>query len=388
MKTYKEEEVSKLIHDVKNPLTSIISFSEMLLEDDSLSQEERSELLQIIYEEAKRISDILNAFREKKEVVKKKEEIKTNEEETGSVPSQGKAKILVVDDDGSIRRVIRMDLEKAGYIVYTAYNGIEGLEMVKEVEPDLIISDIEMPKMDGVEFYEKLRAEDTSIPFIFLTGSSDEERKISVLKLGVDGYLTKPFSKKELIVRVESLLEKAKKITQNIYVDALTKVYNRKFINEKLPAKIEKAIDTFTPLSVAMCDIDHFKKINDVYGHQAGDMVLSFLGSFLKTHVRGNDIVARYGGEEFLILLEGIEKKDAYNVMERLRETLSKEEIDIDNGRKIKITISIGISSFPDDGSTLKELIEASDIALYKAKNGGRNRVILAENTKKEDTNG
>ncbi len=388
MKTYKEEEVSKLIHDVKNPLTSIISFSEMLLEDDSLSQEERSELLQIIYEEAKRISDILNAFREKKEVVKKKEEIKTNEEETGFVPSQGKAKILVVDDDGSIRRVIRMDLEKAGYIVYTAYNGIEGLEMVKEVEPDLIISDIEMPKMDGVEFYEKLRAEDTSIPFIFLTGSSDEERKISVLKLGVDGYLTKPFSKKELIVRVESLLEKAKKITQNIYVDALTKVYNRKFINEKLPAKIEKAIDTFTPLSVAMCDIDHFKKINDVYGHQAGDMVLSFLGNFLKTHVRGNDIVARYGGEEFLILLEGIEKKDAYNVMERLRETLSKEEIDIDNGRKIKITISIGISSFPDDGSTLKELIEASDIALYKAKNGGRNRVILAENTKKEDTNG
>ncbi len=388
MKTYKEEEVSKLIHDVKNPLTSIISFSEMLLEDDSLSQEERSELLQIIYEEAKRISDILNAFREKKEVVKKKEEIKTNEEETGFVPSQGKAKILVVDDDGSIRRVIRMDLEKAGYIVYTAYNGIEGLEMVKEVEPDLIISDIEMPKMDGVEFYEKLRTEDTSIPFIFLTGSSDEERKISVLKLGVDGYLTKPFSKKELIVRVESLLEKAKKITQNIYVDALTKVYNRKFINEKLPAKIEKAIDTFTPLSVAMCDIDHFKKINDVYGHQAGDMVLSFLGNFLKTHVRGNDIVARYGGEEFLILLEGIEKKDAYNVMERLRETLSKEEIDIDNGRKIKITISIGISSFPDDGSTLKELIEASDIALYKAKNGGRNRVILAENTKKEDTNG
>ncbi len=388
MKTYKEEEVSKLIHDVKNPLTSIISFSEMLLEDDSLSQEERSELLQIIYEEAKKISDILNAFKEKKEVVKKKEEIKTNEEETGFVPSQGKAKILVVDDDGSIRRVIRMDLEKAGYIVYTAYNGIEGLEMVKEVEPDLIISDIEMPKMDGVEFYEKLRAEDTSIPFIFLTGSSDEERKISVLKLGVDGYLTKPFSKKELIVRVESLLEKAKKITQNIYVDALTKVYNRKFINEKLPAKIEKAIDTFTPLSVAMCDIDHFKKINDVYGHQAGDMVLSFLGNFLKTHVRGNDIVARYGGEEFLILLEGIGKKDAYNVMERLREALSKEEIDIDNGRKIKITISIGISSFPDDGSTLKELIEASDIALYKAKNGGRNRVILAENTKKEDTNG
>ncbi len=388
MKTYKEEEVSKLIHDVKNPLTSIISFSEMLLEDDSLSQEERSELLQIIYEEAKKISDILNAFKEKKEVVKKKEEIKTNEEETGFVPSQGKAKILVVDDDGSIRRVIRMDLEKAGYIVYTAYNGIEGLEMVKEVEPDLIISDIEMPKMDGVEFYEKLRAEDTSIPFIFLTGSSDEERKISVLKLGVDGYLTKPFSKKELIVRVESLLEKAKKINQNIYVDALPKVYNRKFLNEKLPAKIEKAIDTFTPLSVAMCDIDHFKKINDVYGHQAGDMVLSFLGNFLKTHVRGNDIVARYGGEEFLILLEGIGKKDAYNVMERLREALSKEEIDIDNGRKIKITISIGISSFPDDGSTLKELIEASDIALYKAKNEGRNRVILAENTKKEDTNG
>ncbi len=388
-KIYTKEEVSKLIHDIRNPLTSIISFSKMLIkEGDSISKEEREEFLQLIYEESKRINDILDTFRKKREPTRKKESLSNVSNLTLLDATQGRAKILVVDNDGSIRRLIKMDLEKIGYTVYTAYNVGEALSFIEKFEPDLIISDVDMPDTDGLGFRRELENRNIIIPFIFLTSDYNEEKKLSGLKLGADAYLGKPFSIEELIVIIESLLEKAKKFAQSMYIDALTRVYNRKFIEEKLPLKIENALESADSVSLVMCDIDFFKKINDRYGHQAGDRVLSFLGDFLKAHLRGSDVVTRYGGEEFLILLEDTPKQKAYRVMERLRRLLSDREIAIGDGKKIKITISLGISTLREDGNTLKELIESADRALYEAKNKGRNRVVLAENLKKEDLNG
>ncbi len=242
--------------------------------------------------------------------------------------------------------------------------------------------------MNGIELYKKLIAENIIIPFIFITTDGSIQQKIDSLRLGVDGYLTKPFSKEELIALMESLLIKAKRISQNIFIDALTKVYNRKFIEEKLSIKIEKAIEVFKSFSLAMCDIDYFKKINDTYGHETGDKVLAFLGHFLKSHLRDNDIVSRYGGEEFLIFLDNATGDKAYTIMNRLREQLSKEEINIGEGKKLRITISVGISSFPGKYHTFKELVKAADDALYKAKTTGKNKVVLIQNLEKEDING
>ncbi len=389
IKTYTKEEVSKLIHDIRNPLTSIISFSKMLIEDkESISPEEREEFIHLIYEESKRINDIIDVFRKRDESLQKKKSLVNASNSSFSDSIQGKAKILVVDNDGSIRRLIKMDLEKIGYTVYTAYNVKEALSFIEKFEPDLIISDVDMPDIDGLGFREELKNRNIIIPFIFLTSDHNEEKRLNGLKLGADAYLGKPFSIEELIVIIESLLEKAKKIAQSVYIDPLIGIYNRKFIEEKLPLRIKNALDNLIPLSLAMCDIDFFKKINDRYGHQIGDKVLRFLGNFLKVRLRGSDIIARYGGEEFLILLENAPKQKAYKVMERLRGLLAKEKIQIDSKKDIQITVSIGISTLEEDGETIDELIEKADKALYEAKSKGRNRIVLAEKSKKEDLDG
>ncbi len=383
MRMYTEQEVSKLIHDVRNPLTSIMNFSEILLEE-GLTNKETRELLHIIHEESKKIEEILKNFRKNKTDPEKNREILPYEKDISSTFKKGaKAKILVVDDDGSIRRIIRLDLEKSGYEVYTVYNGREALELLNKVEPDLIISDITMPEMSGFELYERLSKENRIIPFIFLTAYDSPEKKIKSLKLGVDAYLTKPFSKEELLARIDSLLSKSKKIFNNIFIDGLTHVFNRRFIDEELPYKISQSMEQFEPISVAMCDIDLFKHVNDTYGHQAGDMVLRFLGKFLKSQLRGDDIVARYGGEEFLIVLENTPKEKAYKVLERIRDNLSHQEVSIGDGKKIKITVSIGLSSFPEDGNNLEELIKVADKALYRAKQTGRNKVAIIKSLKR-----
>ena len=381
MKTYKEEEIKRLIHDIKNPLTSILSFSEMLSNSqEELSEEERKELSDLIHEEAKRIIEILDIFRGKKNRLEesKEEELKSEKEFVYCASKNGQAKILVVDDDGSIRRIIKMDLEKVGYDVYTVYDAEEALKIMDKIEPDIIISDVRMPKIDGFEFYRILKERKKFIPFVFLTANDDIKDKVLGIRLGVDAYLTKPFSKEELLAVVESILLKSKKISMDIFVDPLTKVYNRRFIETKFPKQIERAIELNIPISFVMCDIDHFKRINDTFGHQIGDLVLEFLGKFLKKHVRENDLIARYGGEEFLILLHGVNKNKAYDVVNRLLKDLSGEKIYIGKEKWIKITISAGISSLPEDGTDLETLIKAADRGLYEAKNAGRNRVVLA----------
>ncbi len=391
MKRYTKKEIEKCIQDIENPLTSILSSVDLLINKiTNISQEEEEEVLTLVREEAKRVLAILENLKNHDGDIhlKNSDIIDLLDEPMYNPFAHGRAKILIIDDDGSIRRLLKMDLEKLGYEVYTAYSGKEGFEFIKEIDPDLIISDITIPEMNGIELYKKLITENIIIPFIFITTDGSIQQKIDSLRLGVDGYLTKPFSKEELIALMESLLVKAKRISQNIFIDALTKVYNRKFIEEKLSIKIEKAIELSKSFSLAMCDIDYFKKINDTYGHGAGDKVLTFLGHFFRSHLRDNDIVSRYGGEEFLIFLDGVGGDKAYTIMNRLKEQLSKEEINIGEGKKIRITISVGISSFPGKYHSFKEMVKAADDALYKAKTTGRNKVIIIQNLEKEDING
>jgi len=168
--------------------------------------------------------------------------------------------------------------------------------------------------------------------------------------------------------------------------DPLTKLYNRRFLEETLPISIATANRENKKLAFLMIDMDYFKQVNDTYGHKSGDMVLEQLAQILKSEVRKNDLIIRYGGEEFLIILQNIKsKEDAIKVAEKIRKSVQDTEIEIEEGNIIKKTVSIGVSIYPDNCEKGWECIKYADIALYKAKNSGRNKVVVFEKKLKKE---
>lgn len=286
--------------------------------------------------------------------------------------------ILVVDDSRVVRETISGGLKKAGYNVLTAENGSEGLELVKQSVPDLIISDIVMPEMDGMEFLKALREDPKTeaIPLIFLTAIDEMDNKIMGFQAGADDYITKPVKIEELLVRVAAKLERMKFLRERADLDGLTGLYNRRYFDEKLSEVTTYFRRYESPLSLSIMDIDHFKKVNDNYGHPVGDFVLRELAKITKKNIRDTDIAARYGGEEFAIIMPQTAKFNAYVAMERLRSTIESHKfVEPEKKLGLSITVSIGITQFLPQHDGLIELIERADGALYKAKKNGRNRV-------------
>jgi diguanylate cyclase (GGDEF)-like protein len=253
--------------------------------------------------------------------------------------------------------------------------------MIGEVKPDLIISDISMPEMDGYSLFQQIQKDESTkmIPFVFLSARGDEE-KFQGLEIGVDDYLSKPYDIKEVAVRVETLLGRVEEYTDLSRFDGLTGALTRKAFEESLNSELSKTIKANKPLSLAMADLDIFKNVNDSYGHVVGDFVLSSFVSFLLNNLRGEDILARYGGEEFCMVMPGVSKQTAVEILERIRKSLSETPFLYEkDGLSIRITSSFGVSGYPEDSTTPEELIEKSDRALYTAKRLGRNRVVSFE---------
>ena len=309
-----------------------------------------------------------------------------DEREGGSVRrarpkiEKGKKKILIVDDEPNQVNALVVALTKEGYRVHSTTSARRALEMAREVKPHLIISDISMPEMDGYALFQQIqRDEDTKmIPFIFLSARGDEERYHG-LEIGVDDYLSKPYDIKEVAVRVETLLGRIEEYTDLSRFDGLTGALTRKAFEESLGLELSKTQKNQRPLSVAMADLDFFKNVNDSYGHIVGDFVLKSFVRFLENNLRdGETVLARYGGEEFCIVMPGVDKRTAVEILERIREALSNTPFLYEKeGLNIHITSSFGVSGYPDDGATRDGLIEKSDAALYTAKRMGRNRVVF-----------
>jgi len=293
---------------------------------------------------------------------------------------KGKKKILIVDDEPNQVNALVVALTKEGYRVHSTTSALKALEMAKEVIPDLIISDISMPEMDGYSLFQQIQKDESTkmIPFIFLSARGDEER-FHGLEIGVDDYLSKPYDIKEVAIRVETLLGRVEAYTDLSRFDGLTGALSRKAFEESLGLELSKAQQTQRPLSLTMADLDFFKNVNDSYGHIVGDFVLKSFVLFLQNNLRdGEVILARYGGEEFCIVMPGVEKNKAVEILERIRKSLSETPFLYEKeGLNISITSSFGISGYPEDGATRDGLIEKCDAAMYAAKRMGRNRVVL-----------
>ncbi len=307
-----------------------------------------------------------------------------------SLTGEPAATILLAEDDPVTRMLMTRFLKKAGYEVDAVANGSEALDhMMKRYYP-MLVTDWEMPEMDGVALCKAVRNMqlDGYVYALLLTARDSKEHIIAGLEAGADDYLIKPVHEAELIARLnagrrilnlEHSLRAANQRNRILSItDALTGAYNRRYLMEQLPRELERCRRYAYPLSVLMCDVDHFKKINDVRGHAAGDEVLQQFAARTQKSIRStSDWVARYGGEEFLVVLPETPHDGALHVAEKLRDLIAATPFPTRNG-DCAVTASFGVASTgpngPDISLKVDKLIRAADECLYQSKQNGRNR--------------
>ena len=295
--------------------------------------------------------------------------------------------VAVVDDDVSIRRLVRLFLKREGYAVIECTTGEEARAMLPTTAWDLAILDRKLPDIDGLVLCQELKSKPgfRTRYIIMLTGEDEQEDKVQGLELGADDYITKPFQYPELLARVRAgkrivdlqkeLVETNRRLELLSITDGLTKLHNHRFFQDELARAFEESHRYQRPLSLAMIDIDFFKKVNDTYGHAVGDDVLKRVAEIYRESVRSTDLVARYGGEEFAVMMPETDLEDAMTFAEKIRSIIEATPVQTQAG-PLQITVSLGVASVPRstiNGS--KELIIAADKALYRAKKGGRNQV-------------
>jgi diguanylate cyclase (GGDEF)-like protein len=287
-------------------------------------------------------------------------------------------------------------LTKTGYEVLTASNGEDALQLVESTLPDAILLDVVMPGIDGFETCRRLRENSATreIPIIFMTSLADINSKIEGFEAGGTDYVTKPFFIKEILMRLRLHIErkrmeqdlkseilKRKQMEEKLRIlatkDSLTGLNNRRNFFDIATKAFERYQRYGGDISIIMLDLDHFKRINDSYGHKAGDLVLHFVAQLCVQNLRSVDVVGRYGGEEFVILMPEIGKYEAALAAERLRIVIANGKIDI-GGKTISTTASLGVASNNSHkSSSIEDLLNCADEALYKAKEAGRNRVVV-----------
>ncbi|MGH7720902.1 MAG: diguanylate cyclase [Gemmatimonadaceae bacterium] len=304
-------------------------------------------------------------------------------------------RILIVDDKEDNVEILRARLEASGYRTLSATGGEAALTLIAEEPPDLVLLDVMMPHMDGHEVARRIKG-DGSLPFIPIimqTALDAVENKVEGLDAGADDYITKPINFLELEARVRAML-RLKASQHNLAIandklaiandelsriavtDGLTGLYNRRHLEERLREMFEHSARLHEPLACVLFDLDHFKSVNDTYGHQVGDEVLKQLAGLLKQSAREVDRVGRYGGEEFMVILPGTVLDAAVTFAERARQEVEQRVFTYQGGT-LRRTLSAGVSAWPHPRIRHRdELVRAADEALYAAKALGRNRVV------------
>ena len=294
---------------------------------------------------------------------------------------ESKSNILVVDDNPDKLNLIKAALALAGYNVTTATDGDEALMAIESYQPDLVITDVMMPRMNGYELAQRIRANPVTkfIPVIMQTAAgrrTEDLRRAN--EAGALGYITDPTDLDLLLARTRTLLEFKAYLDvceEAAFTDHLTGLANRRRFERQLEREVARMERYGHPFSLLMIDIDSFKDLNDSFGHDAGDDAIRRLSKVLREGTRGIDLAARIGGEEFAVLLVETSKQGGSEVAERLRAAIKVLEIP----KARHITASFGVAECPTDAHTAAEVLKAADVALYEAKRNGRDRVVATE---------
>ncbi|MDD2899784.1 MAG: diguanylate cyclase [Desulfuromonadaceae bacterium] len=299
--------------------------------------------------------------------------------------------VLIIDDSVTVREQIIRTLESVELFTryYEAEDGLEGFKKLLSSPVDIILCDLEMPRMDGFKFLSMLksRPELQDVPVIILTGRNDRERKVRGLDQGASDYITKPFDNEELVARVRVHL-KIKKLQDDLKrsnelllelsnTDHLTGLFNRRYMMEALEKEVQRCIRKSGNLSLILLDIDHFKQVNDRFGHLQGDAVLQKVALQLQKELRSYDCAARYGGEEFVAILPDSTLHESVLVAERIRLAVHGTAY---SGplAELNLTVSLGVARFSQGQChSIDDFIKFADDALYRAKKNGRNRVEI-----------
>lgn len=302
-------------------------------------------------------------------------------------PSSRDLKILVADDSPVYRKLVEQTLSQEHYAVLLAKNGRQAMDLFTEHQPALVITDWSMPDMSGIEFCQRIRRDYQQFYayLILLTANTDKEEVIEGLAAGADDYLTKPFHPGELLARVRvgrrivdlhrEVQDKNRQLEEMALTDPLTGLPNRRAIEFWANRQLSAAVRHDFPIWVIMADLDHFKKINDTHGHDAGDNVLKSFAEILKSNTRRSNICGRLGGEEFLLIITHVEKENVAVAIERIREQFAAQKFTV-SLNTFGATASFGIAGIrattcPD----FSDLVARADAALYSAKRQGRNRI-------------
>lgn len=286
--------------------------------------------------------------------------------------------VLVVDDEPDKRQLLKIAMEMAGYSVHTANDGAEGLLAVESQQFDLIVTDVMMPRLDGYEMVKRIRANPNTrfIPVIIQTAAKSEAQDARRgSQVGAMGYITDPTDLDLLLARARTLLDFKNYLDsceEAAFTDHLTGLANRRRFERQLEREVARTRRYGHPFCLLLLDVDHFKRVNDTYGHEGGDEALRRLGHVLQTGTRGVDTAARVGGEEFAVILTETDFAHGLEVAERLRQTVKETEIP----EASRVTISIGLAEFSESMREGRELYAAADAALYEAKRQGRDRVV------------
>jgi diguanylate cyclase (GGDEF)-like protein len=292
--------------------------------------------------------------------------------------------ILVIDDDASIHRAVERRLDGVVDQVLKADSPTKGLQFAIQEKPDVILLDVNMPQIDGFKVCRHLQEHPTThdIPILFLTADQNPGNLAKALDAGASDYISKPFNAIELEARVRVALRTKRMIDllqERARIDAVTGLNNRAAMDDALVAAASAYKRTGHPVSLLMIDLDHFKKINDSYGHGVGDDVIRKVGAAIRASCRPYDVACRFGGDEFGVILAQSDIACAEQVSERILDEINKIKIRA-GGDEIDVTCSGGLASAAEmpSGFEPADLLKAADEALYSAKSEGRNRLAVA----------
>ena len=296
------------------------------------------------------------------------------------MPSQEqKPVVLLIDDSPSIHRLLAYKLKNEGLEFLAAFTGGEGIELAVSQTPSLILLDLTLPDMNGLDVLRALKEnpKTLTIPVIIISSNNSSQEKVAAFETGAMDFVCKPVDVPELRARMQSAIRftrMMRTLEQRACIDALTELGNRARFDQLMNSELKESERSKFPLALAMCDIDHFKRLNDTYGHPAGDEVLRTFAGILTRSIRVYDEACRFGGEEFALILPNTRMDEAVGVCERVRKSLEAHAWT--RYPDMRCTVSFGVTDRGISGSREPYAwVEAADRALYAAKHGGRNRV-------------